>query len=279
MKIILVVLFLLFYQNFCIVKLSEVLSNLKILENYIKEFKIENKNKESLTHIVTSYIRKARYKDVFWTYAAGDSPKDLNDYIIKKDKERGTKSKDCLKYGDILLPTNEKIDFIHLFATINGIEYSNSFQKGTSALVGWGGDLSQLIQDIKNKNGDLNKLYIEANKLFGISGQFGEADLIADLEAPFFLSKKNDNNTFAEIIEKYYNEHQYKNRVRNFVKLTFPTLTDKSDKKEFRKVILQRYMNDTYLKVLELKYAIFKGYENHRLAAAYTFSDYLKKNY
>jgi len=55
----------------------------------------------------------------------------------------------------------------------------------------------------------------------GIKGQFGEGDLIADLDAPIFLKKKNDQNTFADIIENYYKNGEYKNRVKDFVKLIF----------------------------------------------------------
>jgi hypothetical protein len=256
-----------------------MIQNLRILESYISQYKSEGKSKKSLTNLIVSYIREGKYKDVYWKVAAGSAPKDLADYVAKKDKEHGTNSAQCRKYGDIVMPSNEKSDFVHLFAVMNGIDYCGSYTKGVSALVGWGGDTAQLIQDIKKLNGDENKLYIEATKFFRIKGQFGEGDLIADLDAPIFLAKKNDKNTFADIIEKYYNNGEYKNRVRDFVKLTFPELNKNSDKNEFRKVIYDRYSKDSYLKILEIKYAVYKGYENHRFAAVYNFADYLYKNY
>ena len=279
MKLIFLLFVSLFIENICVTSFSDMINNLRILESYISQYKSEGKSKKSLTNLVVSYIREGKYKDVYWKVAAGSAPKDLADYVAKKDKEHGTNSAQCRKYGDIVMPSNEKSDFVHLFAVMNGIDYCGSYTKGVSALVGWGGDTAQLIQDIKKLNGDENKLYIEATKFFRIKGQFGEGDLIADLDAPIFLAKKNDKNTFADIIEKYYNNGEYKNRVRDFVKLTFPELNKNSDKNEFRKVVYDRYSKDSYLKILEIKYAVYKGYENHRFAAVYNFADYLYKNY
>jgi hypothetical protein len=279
MKLIYLLFLCLFIENIYATSFSDMIKNLRILESYISQYKSEGKSKKSLTNLVVSYIREGKYKDVYWKVAAGSAPKDLADYVAKKDKEHGTNSAQCRKYGDIVMPSNEKSDFVHLFAVMNGIDYCGSYTKGVSALVGWGGDTAQLIQDIKKLNGDENKLYIEATKFFRIKGQFGEGDLIADLDAPIFLAKKNDKNTFADIIEKYYNNGEYKNRVRDFVKLTFPELNKNSDKNEFRKVIYDRYSKDSYLKILEIKYAVYKGYENHRFAAVYNFADYLYKNY
>jgi hypothetical protein len=279
MKLIFLLFVSLFIENICVTSFSDMINNLRILESYISQYKTETKSKESLTSLVVSYIREGKYKDAYWKAAAGSAPKDLADYVVKKDKEHGTNSAQCLKYGDIVMPSNEKSDFVHLFAVMNGIDYCGSYTKGVSGLVGWGGDISQLIQDIKKFNGDMNKLYIEATKFFGIKGQFGEADLIADLDGPIFLKKKNDQNTFADIIENYYNNGEYKNRVRNFVKLTFPELNENSDENEFRKVVYDRYFKDSYLRILEMKYAVYKGYDNHRFAAVYIFADYLYKNY
>ena len=279
MKLIYLLFLCLFIENIHATSFSDMIKNLRILESYISQYKSEGKSKKSLTNLVVSYIREGKYKDVYWKVAAGSAPKDLADYVAKKDKEHGTNSAQCRKYGDIVMPSNEKSDFVHLFAVMNGIDYCGSYTKGVSALVGWGGDTAQLIQDIKKLNGDENKLYIEATKFFRIKGQFGEGDLIADLDAPIFLAKKNDKNTFADIIEKYYNNGEYKNRVRDFVKLTFPELNKNSDKNEFRKVVYDRYSKDSYLKILEIKYAVYKGYENHRFAAVYNFADYLYKNY
>ncbi len=289
MKLMPAFLLVLFFQSVFSVTFSEAIINLRKLESYIKQYKTEKKSTVSLTHLITSYIREEKYKGTAWSIAAGSAPKDLHQYITKKDTEKKTNVTLCRKYGDIVLPTKEKFDFVHLFAVMNGIEYSKSYTDKYSALVGWGGDTAQLAQDLKKFNGTIDQLLIEANKLLGIKGQFGEGDLISDLDAPIILKKKEDSVTFADIIEKYYKGNEWKSRISNFVKLTFPTVTDKT---QLRQVIYNRYNKDTYINILECKYGIRAGgnflgcyspkgviakYKNHQKAAAYAFSDYLKK--
>ena len=263
------------FNNIFSAGFTEVISNLRILESYIKEYKEEKNSEESLTHLVTCYIREGRYKDITWTIAAGTCPKDLATYISQKDTEKGTNASACRTYADTDLPTNERTDFVHLFAVINGIEFSNSYTEGTSGLVGWAGDLTELISDIKKCEGEVDELYNEAKKYFMNKSGFDLGDYVADLDAPVFLSKKNDDTTFTEIIENFYSTHEFKNREKEFVRLTFPTVTDRTDKDEFREIIFDRYYNDSFIKLLEIKYSVSSGYDNHRKAAIYVFADYL----
>ena len=280
MKLIAVLLVSLILENMCGPSFDEMIKNLRTLESYISQYKKEKKSKQGVTELVLTYIREGKYKSNYWKIVAGSAPKDLSSYIDKKDKEHGTNTAKIRKYGDILMPSKEKSDFVHLFAVMNGIHHEKSYTRGASALVGWGGDLCQLIQDIKNFKGNLDKLSIEARKFLGIKGQFGEGDLIADLDAPIILKKKSETNTFADIIENYYNKGEYKNRVNDFVKLTFPVINKDSDQNRFRSVVSTRFRGDSYLKMLQMKYSIYdRGYDNHRIAAIYTFADYLFKNY
>ena len=90
-----------------------------------------------------------------------------------------------------------------MFAVMNGME----FMPSSAALVGWGGDLAQLAQDLKNNFGsvtDLDQLIQEARKFLGIKGQFGEGDLNSDLDAPIILKRKKSSATFAETIQHFY---------------------------------------------------------------------------
>jgi hypothetical protein len=280
----------LFFQTIYSVTFTEAMINLRKLESYIQQYKTEKKSSESLTHLILSYIRTGKYTGMAWSIAAGTVPSDLHEYIVNKDKEKKTNVVACREYTDLILPSKEKCDFVHLFATMNGIEYSNSYTDDCSALVGWGGDIAQLIQDIKNLDGTIDQLLVEANKFLGLKGQFGEGDLIADLDAPIILSKKNDSATFADIIEQYYNGDEYKSRIANFVKLTFPSVTDKT---QLRQVIFERYNKDSYIPVLECQYGVrdsgllgcyfpnelISKYKNHQKAAVYAFSDYLKSRF
>ena len=266
------------------------MANLKILESYISQYKTEKSSTLSLNQLILGFIRQGKYDDATWTLVGGNVPKDLLAYIQDQDAKHSTKSLECRSYGDILLPTNKKFDFVHLFAVMNGMDFLPS----SSTLVGWGGDLAQLAQDLKNNfkdTTDLDKLIIEAKKFLGIKGQFGEGDLNADIDAPLILRKKKLGATFAATLQNYYANGEYKAKIRNFVSLTFPEV---KSKEELREAVFNKYGNDAFIKILECKYGLRAGgsilkcyspkdllpqFVNHQKAAVYAFADYLSDNY
>ena len=282
-------LFLIYFPVIFSVTFDTALNNLKILESYIAEYKAEKQSSKSLNQLILSFIRQGKYNDDTWSIVAGVVPEDLYDYIKRKDNIHSTKALECRTYGDIYLPTNKNIDFVHLFAVMNGIDYSPS----SSALVGWGGDLAQLAQDLKNNFKDvtdLDQLIIEAKKYLGIKGQFGEGDLNADIDAPIILSKKKQSITFSATIKNFYDNGDYKNKVKDFVSISFPELKSKEN---IRQIVYDKYNGDYLINILECKYGIRAGgsllkcyspkdllpqFVNHQKAAVYAFADYLSDN-
>lgn len=276
----------LFIQNAYSVSFEEALNNLTTLESYIKEYKKTKGASYSVIHLITTYIREGKYSTTEWSIAGGSIPSDLSSYIEEKDKEKGTNVAAIKKYNYIELPSNEILDFVHFFAVMNGIEFGDSYTGVYSSLVGWGGDMAQMLQDIKGETGTLDELIkIVLTQYLGIKGQFGPEDLLSDLDAPVILSKINDDNTFSSVIKQYYESDEYKNRVTEFLKLTFPNVT----KNSLREQILLRYSKDNLINVLECKYGvrekgligcylpgnIMSQYKNHQMAVAYAFADYL----
>ena len=272
---------------------ENVLTDLENLEKYIKLYLKETSITEySLTHLIVCYIRLGAYKTTEWNIAGGSLPENLTDYIEAKDKEYGTSAQTTQTYRDIEMPNKEINDFVHMFAVMNGIEYGNSYSSGFAHLVGWGGDTEQLLEDIMKQSGDLDSLMeIAKSTYFRIKGGFDEPDLVADLDGAILLSKKNDNNNFADLIREYYTTDQYKDRVTEFIKLTFPNLKNKEN---FREEIFNIYSNDFYIKVLECKAGlrnpgsfmgcylpsdILEQYSDHQKAAVYVVSDYFSENF
>lgn len=273
---------------------NNVLEDLEDLESYIKEYITEKSYTESsLTHLIVCYIRLGAYKSNEWTIAGGQIPNDLAEYISSKDEENETTAKKTQKYREIITPNGDKIDFVHMFAVMNGIESGNSYSTNFAHLVGWGGDTEQLLEDIMNQNGDLESLIEFAkNNYFRIKGGFDENDLISDLDGPIILSYKNDYNNFADIM-RYYYATKDKNRVNKFIQLTFPGLVNKIDKESFRNELYTIYTSDYYIRILECKKGMrdsrFLGcyipsgikeqYTLQQKAAVYVVSDYLFENY
>ena len=271
------------------------MEDLENLETYIKEYKKEKSYiGSSLTHLIVWYIRLGAYSSSEWSIAGGQIPDDLSSYISSKDKEKGTSAQKTRTYRVITTPNGDKIDFVHMFAVMNGIENGNSFSSNYAHLVGWGGDTEQLLEDIMNIEGDLESIMNHAkNNYFRIKGGFDEADLTSDLDGPILLDSKDDNNNFTDIIKNYYNNRENnKYRVNKFVELTFPNLLNKIDKETFRNEIYKIYNNDMFISILECKNGIRNGflgcllsgdikeqYIPQQKTAVYVVSDYLFENY
>ena len=277
------------------VSFEQVMTDLENLEKYIKDYiKEKSYTDSSLTHLIVSYIRLGAYSTTEWEIAGGTIPNDLTTYISTKDQEKGTTAQKTQKYRDMVMPNGDKIDFVHMFAVMNGIEYGNSYSSLFAHLVGWGGDTEQLLEDIMGYQGDLESLMnIAKTDFFRIKGGFDEADLISDLDAPILLYNKNDNNNFYELMKDYYNQDEKEKRVKEFIELTFPNLVDKDDKEYFRNEIFKIYSQDTLIKMLECQVGLRnsgmlgcyspgdlkKQYKSNQKAAVYVVSDYFFENY
>ena len=127
MKIILLYFLSIIFQSIKTVDFTEALNNLKILEEYIKEYKTQNNINNSLTHLIVCYIREGAYTGSSWTIAGGSIPSELSTFIEEKDSNSGTNAHLVKTYREIELPNNERFDLVHLFAVMNGIEYGGSY--------------------------------------------------------------------------------------------------------------------------------------------------------
>ena len=287
-KIILIVLLFFEYKS---ITFDEALKNLETLELRITDYKNSNDITDTLEHLIVSYVREGRYSSTEWTTVCGSVSQNLKNYITDKDTSENTNVANIRNYAEITLPTNETVDFVHLFAVMNGIEY-NDFTSDQADLCGWAGDTAQLFQDIKGYSGGIQNLLKEAKNLLGVSGSFGEADLISDLDGPIILNlrNKNKNKSFAKIINDYYNGNEYKNRTYNFILMVIPELLGRTNK-NYREILFDDYSSNSYIKTLECKYelrnemftclvpgSIKSQYENHEKAAVYAFADYLYDN-
>ena len=291
--------FLFFLLNFYFIQSEEqtfnnALADLEDLESYIKEYITEKSYKEtSLTHLIVCYIRLGAYTSGNWELT-GNIPEDLAEYISSKDEENETSAGNTQKYGEIIAPNGDKINFVHLFSVMNGIESGNSYTEKYAHFAGWGGDTELLLESIMNQDGDLESLieYAKSN-YFLIKGGFEESDLISDLDGPIILSYKNDNNNFADILGNYYSNKDNNNRVNKFIKLTFPNLVNRIDKESFRNELYKIFNDDYYIQIDECKKGmrdsvylncymlkdIKEQYAEQQKAAVYVVSDYLFDNY
>jgi len=262
-----------------------VLDNLETLEKYMSSCVSQQKD---VYKYILQFIRSKKYVTWQWRVVAGTLPERIYKCIKHQDEINHTNTSALREYEDIELPSKNKLDFVHLFATMNGMDHLPI----STTLVGWGGDLVTLAEDLKNNFGhitDLNQLIIEARNFLGIKGQFGEGDLISDLSAPIMLRmKKTTGKTFVNIMRDLYKSFDFRYIIKEFVEITFPYLKDKT---KIRQFVEMTYINDLFIPVLECKHGIREGkfecliygdlipqYENHIKAAIYAFADFLGEN-
>lgn len=279
------------------VPFDTIVEQLTTLENYAKDY-YKKSTKLSVDQLILRYVRTGKYTGTEWSIVAGDTPDDFISYVEEREKSEGTKVSTLRTYSDkdVDLPDGTPTDVVHMFAVMNGIDYSNSFTDSSVTLQGWAGDLAQLFQDIYSSTGTLDKLIATARSKLGISGRFGQQDLISDLDAVAFLKYRYENKdkSFAETFSQYSKEVTQKQRIEDFVEKSFPNIELTQEK--LRTKIYSLFSNNSYVQIWECKQGIrqkgsilgisncyFPGdiasdKKNNHMAAAYAFADYLYEN-
>ena len=133
MKIILILILL---QGIILNEFEDTMEKLELLEKYISQYIKEKKSDRSLTELVTTYIREGEYGNIFWNVLLlTSSPNDLDEFLQQKEKDENKKVREIRNYRTILLPTKEKFDFAHLFATMNGIYIAEQKKEAIKILL------------------------------------------------------------------------------------------------------------------------------------------------
>ncbi len=276
------------------VPFNEVIEKLSVLEEYANQYYASSKSM-SVNELILRYVRTGRYTGTEWSLVAGDTPDGFISFVSQKEAEEGTGVSSLRSYSDsdVQLPDGTPTDFVHMFAVMNGIDYSNSFTSDMVTLQGWAGDLAQLFQDIYSQTGTLDKLIAAARSKLGISGRFGPQDLVSDFDAVAFLKYRYENSgrPFAQLFLEYADSITHDKRVKDFVEKSFPNIQQTQDK--MRTTIFNLYDQNTYVQIWECKQGIRQAgsilgiktcyiagsiasdkVDNHK-AAAYAFADYL----
>ncbi|MFQ6724429.1 MAG: hypothetical protein ACLRFE_03770 [Clostridia bacterium] len=189
---------------------GNMLHLVKKLEDYAKLY---NSSKAQL--YTMQYIRtlNSGYKSSAWNIVAGTADADFATWLNNKDATLVNELKALKSFT--LISTGEQVDFRHMVAIVNTLSYSLPFpywlaisETERRDLVSWGGDLCQLIQQLKGKNLSGDALQAEADRLLGASSDssFGDQDLYADLDAfgIYEIYKAQSTKSISEAIKSYY---------------------------------------------------------------------------
>ena len=170
--------------------------------------------------------------------------------------------------------SDDEIDFVHMIATINLLISDSNMR---ADLGGWGGDICQLVQEIKSTDKTGAELKELVQSKFNKVSSFGKEDVLADLDAVnvYNIYKSLKNKSFAGALFEYYKSLTNSVRKNNFRNYLFEgqnvnTLSKKVD------YLFNRLSGNYYLKILNNNYGIsFDENENQFRVCLEVFIEYL----
>lgn len=255
---------------------NKVLHLISKLENAAEEYiNSDNENYNALGYdkdmLVYTYIRGVRYNSSSWNTLAGERDIEFDNFI----KLNYPDVISLRSINNLVVPTGDEIDFIHMVASIN------MYNNGYGVLGSWGGDLSSIIIDLCSEEDDYDKLYIKASSLINsINSNFNIYDMNSDLDANnIYLIMKENSISLSEAMMMYYSDvDSNSDRVRKFVDSKY--MLEDFTNGNLRNCYLTEFTNDIFSDV----YLSTKGvdmYERPVLieACSNAFADYLYESY
>ena len=223
---------------------------------------------------VLVYIRSSRYNSSQWNFIGGSLDEDFVTYVHENDANlEYLRTKDSLTYPN----SDDEIDFVHMIATINLL---NTNDNKCADLGGWGGDLCQLVQEIKDTDKTGEELKELVLSKFNVTSSFGSEDVLADLDAVnIYTIYKSQTGTksFADAISTYYKSLTHSARKNSFSNYLFAnqSVNTTSQKVDY---LFNRLSGNYYLGILNESYGIsFSENENQFKVCLEVFVEYLSE--
>lgn len=200
---------------------NKFVSRIETLENLSKAY-----NQTDYINRALVFIRSERYNDSTWNMLCGADDTEFFNYV---QTNQGTNNLIGLRtVSNFVIPkTNEKVDFVHMIATMNTIN-KNPIDTNSHDLSGWGGDLCQLVQELKDSTLTGQALLnLAKQKLNAESSSFGNQDMCADLDAVNIMKiyQNNQSISLSQTIKNYYKNITVVARKQQFLSNVFSSQT------------------------------------------------------
>ena len=250
------------------IEFNSLISKIATLETLSYNF-----NSNDYQNRVFVYIRSEKYNTTSWNTIGGSIEQEFNDYIETNQSETDISS--LKTFDKFTIPnTEEKVDFVHMFATMNAIN-KNPTNTNAGDLAGWAGDLCQLALEVKNTN-QPNKISENVNSKFNnFDSGFNKYDLVADLDAVNIMKIYNDMQTksISKAIENYYKNITVKSRKTNFLtNLGY----EKLNKEQIKANIFNRLRNNFFITIWSMQNNLdFESDQNIILECINVFVNFL----
>ena len=234
---------------------DSAIEKIEKLEELAQTYITQKNLKVSKRYLALNYIRsgKASYCTDTWTMLLGSVNTDFATFVAKNEGESDVSSLRTLFTLNCPF-TSSKIDFMHLIAVLSfGDRYG--INNGATDLGGFGGDIAQLVLDIKDVEEEDGTPFRETllnaarEKMASQSSGFNMEDYCADIAAINLIADLTSNKdlTLGQAIKNYY----YSNHDVMFASKRALTLlnlpTESFDETNY--LLTQRLSRNTYIQL------------------------------
>ena len=203
-----------------------MVANVQLLEEVAQEYiTLNGLSSLSARKITLGYIRTGRYSSIQFNLFLSTPNSGFETYVNANYPALA----DLRGNYDLVAPTSETIDVVHLFATMEGVLVNQN----TGDLLGWGGDAASLAVGLRAagvSNADAPSVAIA--RFLSESYSFGATDWRSDLDAynitQILTASGNESLTIAQAMNIYYASimaSPENMRVDYFVRSRFGALT------------------------------------------------------
>ncbi len=214
------------------IEFNNLIAKIKKLEQISIQYSFDNNSANDPQIRVLQYIRQSRYSSSQWNVFGGKLESNFSKYVTDNQDEFDLASLQSL--DSFTIPNlNQDVDFVHLMAIINvALKYGLN-NNSTNDMVGWGGDICQLVKQLKDKDLAGYQLQSEADRLLGLGGSessFGDQDLYADIDALNIANIYNnvEQKSISNVFKQYYLGLTSAQRKIDVLKVAFPTYINSS---------------------------------------------------
>lgn len=225
---------------------DDVITKIKKLEEISKEYSPSNYQIRTM-----QYLRQLRYASGEWNTFGGTLENDFQDFVLNNQGSYDLSSLQSINYNTNP-KTQEKVDFIHMVAIMNVVIKGSLTNNTINDLVGWGGDLCQLVLELKNTGLSGSALEDKANSLFNSeNSSFSSQDLLADMDAlniaSIYDSLVSEKQSISYAISQYYKTTTLYARKQNFLSIAFPDFVE--NQTQFESTISDRLSSNLYIQI------------------------------
>ena len=196
------------------------IADLKVLEGYATDY-ANGHSGENATELLVNFVRTgvSRYNSGSWNILAGEEKTAFVSYVAAQDAANGTHAMDLRSLGGLNMPNGQKMEFDHVFGTMNITIYmarKNPTEAQTYAdLGGWAGDLVDLYgyvyqhrydevsgQDVETMADTIRTAILGYDD--PVHSSFGIDDIRGDLDVVYLMNGINSGKKLSTVINNYY---------------------------------------------------------------------------